>query len=231
MQFVVLKQASSIPDPSSFSSLSALWHTEQLDSNTSFPFSALPAFCPNIFGPAIISAKQPAAIKLPRRWLRILIIFSLQSRLMALQIGDRAPAIHVGAFQLSKLRGRRVVLFFFPKSDTPGCTKEACEFRDASKKFTSRETEIVGISPDETEAQQKFAAKYDFRFTFVPDPDHVIAEAYGVWKEKNMYGREVYVLRPSGPLSHRRRWKIEEIFPKVKPEGHAAQVLEAIGRQ
>jgi len=149
---------------------------------------------------------------------------------MALQPGARAPAIHVGAFQLSKLRGRRVVLFFFPKSDTPGCTKEACEFRDASRKFTSRETEIVGISPDESEAQQKFAAKYDFRFTFVPDPDHAIAEAYGVWKEKNMYGRKymgvertTFLIAADG--------KIEKIFPKVKPEGHAAQVLEAIGRQ
>jgi len=148
---------------------------------------------------------------------------------MALQAGDPAPEIRSGAFQLSRLRGRRVVLFFFPKSDTPGCTKEACEFRDAAKKFTKRETEIVGISPDPPEAQQKFAAKYGFGYTFVPDADHSIAEAYGVWKEKNMYGRKymgvertTFLIAADG--------RIEKIFAKVKPEGHAAEVLEALGR-
>jgi thioredoxin-dependent peroxiredoxin len=125
---------------------------------------------------------------------------------MPLQAGDRAPEIRSGAFNLSKLRGKRVVLFFFPKSDTPGCTKEACEFRDASKKF---------------------AAKYGFEFPFVADTDHSIAEAYGVWKEKNMYGRKymgiertTFLIGVDG--------KIEKIFPKVKPEGHAAQVLDAM---
>jgi thioredoxin-dependent peroxiredoxin len=144
-----------------------------------------------------------------------------------LQPGDPAPEIHSGDFRLSKLRGKRVVLFFFPKSDTPGCTKEACEFRDASKKFSKLSTEIVGVSPDEAEAQQKFAAKYGFEFTFVPDADHSIAEAYGVWKEKNMYGRKymgvertTFLIGADG--------KIEKIFPKVKPEGHAEQVLEAV---
>jgi peroxiredoxin Q/BCP len=146
---------------------------------------------------------------------------------MPLQIGDRAPAIRSGSFDLSKLRGKRVVLFFFPKSDTPGCTKEACEFRDSSKKFTKLDAEIVGVSPDQPEAQQKFAAKYSLPFTFVADPDHSIAEAYGVWKEKSLYGRtymgierSTFVVGADG--------KIEKIFPKVKPEGHAAQVLESL---
>ena len=146
---------------------------------------------------------------------------------MALKPGSRAPEIKSGSFQLSKLKGRRVVLFFFPKADTPGCTKEACEFRDASKKFEKAETEIVGISPDKDDAQQKFAAEYGFEFTFVPDPDHSIAEDYGVWKEKSMYGksymgieRTTFLVGADG--------KIERIFPKVKPEGHAAQVLEAL---
>lgn len=145
----------------------------------------------------------------------------------ALKIGDRAPAIRSGAFDLSRLRGKRVVIFFFPKSDTPGCTKEACEFRDASKQFARANAEIVGISPDKSEAQQKFAAKYTLPFTFVPDPDHSIAEAYGVWKEKSMYGRKymgiersTFVIGADG--------KVEKIFAKVKPEGHAAQVLEAL---
>jgi thioredoxin-dependent peroxiredoxin len=145
----------------------------------------------------------------------------------ALKIGGRAPAIRSGAFDLAKLRGKRVVIFFYPKSDTPGCTKEACEFRDASKQFAKANAEIVGISPDKSEAQQKFAAKYSLPFTFVPDPDHSIAEAYGVWKEKSMYGRKymgiersTFVIGADG--------KVEKIFAKVKPEGHAAQVLEAL---
>ena len=145
----------------------------------------------------------------------------------ALKTGGRAPAIRSGAFDLAKLRGKRVVIFFYPKSDTPGCTKEACEFRDASKQFAKANAEIVGISPDKSEAQQKFAAKYTLPFTFVPDPDHSIAEAYGVWKEKSMYGRKymgiersTFVIGADG--------KVEKIFVKVKPEGHAAQVLEAL---
>jgi peroxiredoxin Q/BCP len=147
----------------------------------------------------------------------------------ALKIGGRAPAIRSGAFDLAKLRGKRVVIFFYPKSDTPGCTKEACEFRDASKQFAKANAEIVGISPDKSEAQQKFAAKYSLPFTFVPDPDHSIAEAYGVWKEKSMYGRKymgiersTFVIGTDG--------KVEKIFAKVKPEGHAAQVLEALAQ-
>jgi peroxiredoxin Q/BCP len=146
---------------------------------------------------------------------------------MALKTGDRAPAIRAGAFELSKLRGKRVVIFFFPKSDTPGCTKEACEFRDASKKFAKLDAEIVGISPDKPEAQQKFATKYGFAYHFVPDVDHSIAEAYGVWKEKSMYGRKYMGIERTTFLIGA-DGKIEKIFEKVKPVGHAEQVLEAI---
>lgn len=146
---------------------------------------------------------------------------------MALTTGDRAPEIRSGSFQLSKLRGKRVVIFFFPKSDTPGCTKEACEFRDASHKFIKLDVEIVGISPDPAEAQQKFASKYGFKFAFVPDPGHSIAEAYGVWKEKSMYGKKYMGIERTTFIVGADQ-KIETIFPKVKPEGHAAQVLEAL---
>lgn len=146
---------------------------------------------------------------------------------MPLKAGDRAPAIRAGAFDLAKLRGKRVVLFFFPKSDTPGCTKESCEFRDAAKKFAQRDTEIAGISPDTAEAQRNFAAKYGFEYTFVPDTDHSIAEAYGVWKEKSMYGRTYMGIERTTFLIGA-DGRIERIFPKVRPEGHARQVLEAI---
>jgi thioredoxin-dependent peroxiredoxin len=146
---------------------------------------------------------------------------------MALKVGDRAPNVKSDSFDLAKLRGKRVVIFFYPKSDTPGCTKEACEFGDASKQFAKANAEIVGCSPDKTEAQQKFATKYSLPYTFVPDPDHSIAEAYGVWKEKSMYGkkymgieRTTFVVDEVG--------KVEKIFAKVKPAGHAAEVLEAL---
>ena len=146
---------------------------------------------------------------------------------MTLQIGDRAPEIRSGAFDLAKLRGKRAVLFFYPKSDTPGCTKEACEFRDASTKFSKANAEIIGLSPDKAEKQQKFAEKYSLPYNFVPDPDHAIAEAYGVWKEKSMYGkkymgveRTTFVIDAKGV--------VRQIFPKVKVEGHPLAVLEAI---
>lgn len=146
---------------------------------------------------------------------------------MALTTGDRAPEIRSGSFQLSKLRGRRVVIFFFPKSDTPGCTKEACEFRDAFPKFSKLDAEIVGISPDQAEAQQKFATKYGFQYQFVPDTDHAIAEAYGVWKEKSMYGKKYMGIERTTVVVGA-DGKIARIFPKVKPEGHAAEVLDAL---
>jgi thioredoxin-dependent peroxiredoxin len=146
---------------------------------------------------------------------------------MSLKAGDRAPDIKVNDFQLSKLKGKSVVVFFFPKADTPGCTRESCDFRDAQKKFTKLNAEIVGVSPDKTEAQTKFAEKYGLPYSFVPDPDHSIAEAYGVWKEKKNYGktymgieRTTFVVDPQG--------KIAKIFPKVRVDGHVEKVLESL---
>lgn len=146
---------------------------------------------------------------------------------MSLQIGDRAPDIHVGDFRLSKLHGKTVVLYFYPKSDTPGCTKESCEFRDATRQFAKLNAEIVGVSPDKTEAQAKFATKYGLPFTLVPDTDHAISEAYGVWRQKSMYGRTymgiergTFVIDPKG--------KIAKIFPKVSVTGHVEAVLESL---
>jgi peroxiredoxin Q/BCP len=146
---------------------------------------------------------------------------------MSLKPGARAPEISGPDFKLSKLKGKNVVVFFFPKADTPGCTKESCDFRDLSSKFAKKNVEIVGVSPDKAESQAKFAAKYGLPYTFVPDPDHKISEAYGVWKEKSMYGRTymgiertTVVVDPQG--------KIAKIYPKVKVPGHAEKVLEEI---
>ena len=150
-----------------------------------------------------------------------------------LKEGDLAPSISIdtdtGAhFELSSLKGQNVVLYFYPKADTPGCTKEACEFRDTSTKLTKANTVIVGVSPDTSKAQAKFKEKFDLPFTLLADLEHKVAEDYGVWKEKSMYGkkymgveRSTFLIDPAG--------KIKKIFPKVKVEGHAEEVLAAIG--
>lgn len=149
-----------------------------------------------------------------------------------LKEGDAAPAIHSqdengNGFDLASLKGKSVVLYFYPKADTPGCTKESCEFRDTAQKFTKKDTVIVGVSPDKAAAQSKFKAKFDLPFTLLADQDHAVAEAYGVWKEKSMYGkkymgieRTTFLIGPDG--------KIRKIFHKVKPEGHAEQVYAAL---
>ena len=150
----------------------------------------------------------------------------------SLKEGDTAPEIALdtdsgASFTLSSLKGKNVVLYFYPKADTPGCTKESCEFRDTSKKFTKANTVIVGISPDPTKAQAKFKEKFDLPFVLLADVDHKACEDYDVWKEKSMYGkkymgveRTTFVIDPKG--------KIKKIFPKVKVDGHAEEVLAAI---
>lgn len=147
--------------------------------------------------------------------------------------GELAPSISLQtdsgeAFELSSLKGQNVVLYFYPKADTPGCTKESCEFRDTSEKLTVANTVIVGVSPDTTKAQAKFKQKFNLPFVLLADVNHEAAEAYGVWKEKSMYGkkymgvdRTTFVIDGEG--------NIKKIFPKVKVEGHAAEVLAAVG--
>jgi peroxiredoxin Q/BCP len=147
---------------------------------------------------------------------------------MSLQTGKPAPHIKSGSFDLAKLRGKTVVLFFFPKADTPGCTKESCAFRDAQKQFTKLNAEIVGISPDEAKSQEKFATKYGLPYAFVPDPDHKISEAYGVWKEKSMYGRTYMGIERTTFLISA-DGVIKRVWNKVKVTGHAAEVLKAAG--
>ncbi|HLI85764.1 MAG TPA: thioredoxin-dependent thiol peroxidase [Bryobacteraceae bacterium] len=149
-----------------------------------------------------------------------------------LKEGDEAPEIRLTTdageeFRLSSLRGRRVVLYFYPKADTPGCTAEACEFRDDIKKFANKGAAVVGISPDKPAAQAKFKQKYELPFPLLADPEKAAAQAYGVWREKNMYGKKVmgivrstFVIGPDG--------RIEKIYDSVKAKGHAAQVLAEI---
>jgi|SRR5271157_2010249 len=145
-----------------------------------------------------------------------------------LKVGDKAPDIRVHTdtgedFRLSELKGKRVVLYFYPKADTPGCTVEACEFRDDVKAIAKKGAVVIGISPDKPAAQARFKQKYDLPFTLLADEDRAAAQAYGVWKEKNMYGRKMmgierttFVIGAGG--------KIEKIYAKVKAKGHAAAV-------
>jgi thioredoxin-dependent peroxiredoxin len=149
-----------------------------------------------------------------------------------LQEGDPAPAIHVDddqgrPFDLASLKGKNVVLYFYPKADTPGCTKEACEFRDNSKKFTKADTVIVGVSPDKSAAQSKFKDKFDLPFTLLADIDHKVTEDYGSWVEKSMYGKKYMGVERSTFLIGK-DGKIRKIFRKVKPEGHAEEVFAAL---
>src|SRR5215467_9957962 len=113
-----------------------------------------------------------------------------------LKEGDQAPDIQLRTdtgepFRLSDLKGKRVVLYFYPKADTPGCTKESCEFRDGIGAFHRKHVTVLGISPDKPAAQSKFKSKYDLPFTLLADEERTAAQAYGVWKEKNMYGKKV----------------------------------------
>jgi peroxiredoxin Q/BCP len=146
--------------------------------------------------------------------------------------GDIAPDIELAtdrgeSLRLSSLRGKKVVLYFYPKASTPGCTTEACEFRDASAGFEHQNAVIIGISPDRPSAQQKFKANHDLPFTLLCDVDRTAAETYGVWKEKNMYGKKVMGIERTTFLIGD-DGRIEKIFPKVKAKGHAEQVLAAL---
>ena len=128
---------------------------------------------------------------------------------------------------LSKLKGSPVVLYFYPKDDTPGCTKEACDFRDEFADYQKAGAVILGVSPDDSESHAKFAKKFDLPFPLLADHEKQVCDAYGVWKEKSMYGkthmgveRTTFVIDKKGIVG--------KIFSKVKVDGHSALVLDAI---
>jgi thioredoxin-dependent peroxiredoxin len=129
---------------------------------------------------------------------------------------------------LSKLKGSPVVLYFYPKDDTPGCTKEACGFRDGIAEYKRKGAIVLGVSPDSSESHAKFAKKFDLPFQLLADTDRKTCEAYGVWKEKSLYGkkfmgveRTTFVIDAKGI--------VQKVFPRVKVEGHTAAVLDAVG--
>ena len=141
----------------------------------------------------------------------------------SLQEGDPAPSF----VELNANRGSTVVLYFYPKDFTSGCTTQACEFRDLYDKITEDNAVVIGVSPDSPESHEKFIAEHGLPYTLVADEDHAIANAYGVWKEKSMYGRKylgiersTFLIGPTGT--------IQKIFRRVKPAGHAATIVDLL---
>jgi peroxiredoxin Q/BCP len=148
-----------------------------------------------------------------------------------LKEGSTAPAFKTNdangqPVTLKDFRGQKVVLYFYPKDDTPGCTKEACSFRDAFASFKKKGIAVLGVSPDSEASHKKFVTKYKLPFTLLADQDKSIVESYGVWGEKKFMGRTYMGVHRTTFLIDE-KGKIKKIFEKVKPEDHASEVLEA----
>ena len=155
------------------------------------------------------------------------------SEISLLKVGSDAPAFALPGsadktLSLKDFEGNPLVLYFYPKADTPGCTTQACAFRDAAADYAKAGVAVLGVSPDKVEAVKKFAAKFHLNFPLLADPEHDLCEKYGVWQQKSMMGRKymgvvrtTFVIDAAG--------KIARIFEKVKPEGHDREVLQWIG--
>jgi peroxiredoxin Q/BCP len=147
-------------------------------------------------------------------------------------VGDLAPQFTLQDTQgrkikLSDLKGKKVVLYFYPKDLTPGCTKEACGFRDDLTKFEKKDITVLGISADDVKSHQRFTEKYDLNFPLLSDPEHKVAELYGVWQEKNMYGRKSWGIKRTTFVIDE-EGKIARVFGKVDTSTHSQDVLEAL---
>jgi peroxiredoxin Q/BCP len=153
-----------------------------------------------------------------------------------LQVGDKAPEFDLPVsggketLHLKDLLGKKVILYFYPKDDTPGCTKEACSFNDHLGSIKSSGAVVLGVSADSVESHGRFAEKYGLRFPLLSDPDKKTIKAYGVWKEKTLYGRTFMGIERSTFVIDE-KGKIAAIFRKVKVDGHTEQILENIEPQ
>lgn len=149
------------------------------------------------------------------------------------QVGMKAPDFDLPAhdgsnISLNSLEGSRVVLYFYPKDDTPGCTTQACDLRDNHAAIQAQGAVVLGVSPDSPASHVKFRGKYHLNFPLLSDEDHRVAEAYGVWKEKSMYGRKFWGIERSTFIIDEQGF-VAEAWRKVKPEGHADRVAETLG--
>jgi peroxiredoxin Q/BCP len=151
----------------------------------------------------------------------------------ALMVGDPAPEFELKTdtgetVRLSDFRGRRVVLYFYPKDDTTGCTAQACGFRDAYPRIEERNAVVLGVSPDSVTSHRKFKTKYDLPFTLLVDPDHRVAQAYCVWGKKSLYGKEYEgILRSHFIIDE--QGNLADVQVKVSPGDSVARALEALG--
>ena len=151
---------------------------------------------------------------------------------MSLAIGDKAPDFTIatdggGTFCLSEMMGHIVIIYFYPKDDTPGCTKEACEFRDSLPDFSKSSSKIIGISKDTVAKHDKFKSKYELPFTLGADLEGAVCEAYGTWVEKSMYGRQYMGIERATFLVDK-EGVVQGIWRKVKVKGHVEEVLAAV---
>ena len=149
-----------------------------------------------------------------------------------LEEGKKAPTFSLlnqdgNKISLKDFSGKKIVLYFYPKDDTSGCTKEACSFRDSFPKFKKSDAVILGVSPDSVKSHKKFAEKYDLNFDLLADEDKKVVQLYDVWKEKSMYGRKYLGVERTTFIIDE-KGKIKKIFPKVKVDGHEQEVLEAL---
>jgi len=150
----------------------------------------------------------------------------------SMKVGDKVPDFSTlddsgNPVSLSDFKGKSVVLYFYPKDDTSGCTKEACDFRDAFPRFGKTDAEVIGVSPDSVESHRKFKEKYELPFKLLADEGHKLADKFGLWKEKSMYGRKfmgiertTVLIDPNG--------RVARIFPKVRVPGHVEEVETAL---
>jgi thioredoxin-dependent peroxiredoxin len=149
-----------------------------------------------------------------------------------LEEGSKAPAFTLTSdsgtkVKLAELKGSPVVLYFYPKDDTPGCTKEACAFRDRQADLTKLGAQVFGVSPDDVASHVKFRDKYELNFPLLADPDHKVAEKYGAWREKNMYGKKSMGIQRSTFLIDA-EGKVAKVWKRVQVDGHDQQVLDAL---
>ena len=149
-----------------------------------------------------------------------------------LEVGAAAPAFTTvtdagKTVSLSDFAGKYVVLYFYPKDDTPGCTKEACAFRDAQAEFSKRGVFVLGVSPDDEKSHAKFRDKYSLNFPLLTDPEHKIADAFGAWREKNMYGKKSMGVQRSTYILDR-EGKVAKVWKRVSVDGHDQSVLETL---
>ena len=149
-----------------------------------------------------------------------------------LEPGDKAPAFTLpdqdgNDVSLSDLKGETVVLYFYPRADTPGCTTQACGIRDRSDEYAAADARVIGVSPDEPATLKKFAGKHDLGFTLLGDTDHAVADKYGAWGEKSMYGKKYMGMQRSTFIIDG-KGKIAGVFPKVQPKKHDGLILKAL---